>query len=126
MTQVRTLAKEEVDWNAVYAELLPKVYNYFRYRLGDGPGAEDLTAITFEKAWGKRHQYRQTKPPFQPGCIPSPDVSPSITTAASRLKGPCAAGDGGKHFKRPGVEQQVLARQDQDYLIITDGRSSPA
>jgi RNA polymerase sigma-70 factor, ECF subfamily len=64
MTQVRTLVTEEVDWNAVYGELLPKVYNYFRYRLGDSPAAEDLTSKTFEKAWSKRKQYRRDKAAF--------------------------------------------------------------
>jgi RNA polymerase sigma-70 factor (ECF subfamily) len=48
-----------VDWNVVYAEQLPKVYNFFRYRVGDGPLAEDLTATTFEKAWRKRRRYRR-------------------------------------------------------------------
>jgi RNA polymerase sigma factor (sigma-70 family) len=42
-----------------YAELLPRVYNYFRYRLGNEADAEDLTSITFEKAWSARHRYRR-------------------------------------------------------------------
>ena len=49
----------EVDWDAVYAEQLPGVYNFFRYRVGDGPVAEDLTSITFEKAWRARNRYRR-------------------------------------------------------------------
>lgn len=48
----------EVDWDAIYAEQLPRVYNFFRYRVGDGPLAEDLTATTFEKAWRERVRYR--------------------------------------------------------------------
>jgi RNA polymerase sigma-70 factor (ECF subfamily) len=51
-------AREE-DWDALYAEQLPRVYNYFRYRVGPGPEAEDLTSITFEKAWRARHRYRR-------------------------------------------------------------------
>ncbi len=47
-----------VDWNAVYEAELPRVYNYFRYHVGDGPLAEDLTATTFEKAWRGRVHYR--------------------------------------------------------------------
>jgi len=38
----------------VYAEQLPKVYNFFRYRLRDHAIAQDLTATTFEKAWRSR------------------------------------------------------------------------
>jgi len=49
----------EADWEALYAEQLPRVYNYFRYRVGDGPAAEDLTSLTFEKAWRARHRYRR-------------------------------------------------------------------
>ena len=47
------------DWDALYAEQLPRVYNFFRYRVGAGPEAEDLTAITFEKAWRARKRYRR-------------------------------------------------------------------
>src|SRR5262245_5244768 len=47
------------DWDAVYREELPRVFNFFRYRLGDIPDVEDLTARTFEKAWRARHRYRR-------------------------------------------------------------------
>ncbi len=50
---------DEEDWDALYAEQLPRVYNFFRYRVGDGPEAEDLTSETFEKAWRARHRYRR-------------------------------------------------------------------
>lgn len=49
----------EADWDALYAEQLPRVYNFFRYRVGAGPTAEDLTSATFEKAWRARHRYRR-------------------------------------------------------------------
>lgn len=49
----------EADWDALYASEMPRIYNFFRYRVGDGPEAEDLTAITFEKAWRARHRYRR-------------------------------------------------------------------
>ncbi|MBN1259217.1 MAG: sigma-70 family RNA polymerase sigma factor [Anaerolineae bacterium] len=54
----------DIDWAAVYAENLPKIYNYFRYRLGPGPEAEDLTATTFEKAWRGRRKYRRDRAGF--------------------------------------------------------------
>jgi RNA polymerase sigma-70 factor (ECF subfamily) len=53
------ISAREEDWDALYAEQLPRVYNYFRYRVGRGPVAEDLTSITFEKAWRARHRYRR-------------------------------------------------------------------
>lgn len=49
---------QEVDWEAAYQADLPRVYNFFRYRVGDDRLAEDLTAETFEKAWRNRHQYK--------------------------------------------------------------------
>ena len=49
----------EPDWDQVYAEQLPRVLNFFRYRLGNTADVEDLTARTFEKAWRARHGYRR-------------------------------------------------------------------
>jgi RNA polymerase sigma-70 factor (ECF subfamily) len=49
----------EPDWDQVYVEELPRVLNFFRYRLGNTADVEDLTARTFEKAWRARHRYRR-------------------------------------------------------------------
>jgi len=49
----------EPDWDEVYAEELPRVLNFFRYRLGQTADVDDLTARTFEKAWRSRHRYRR-------------------------------------------------------------------
>jgi RNA polymerase sigma-70 factor (ECF subfamily) len=51
-------ARDE-DWDGLYAEQLPRIYNFFRYRVGPGAIAEDLTSLTFEKAWRARHRYRR-------------------------------------------------------------------
>jgi RNA polymerase sigma-70 factor (ECF subfamily) len=56
--------EREPDWDALYADALPRVYNFFRYRLGEGADAEDLTSITFEKAWRGRHRYRRDRAGF--------------------------------------------------------------
>jgi RNA polymerase sigma-70 factor, ECF subfamily len=47
-----------IDWDRIYVEHAPRVYNYFRFRLGNHADIEDLTARTFEKAWRSRTQYR--------------------------------------------------------------------
>jgi RNA polymerase sigma-70 factor (ECF subfamily) len=47
------------DWEAVYTEQLPRIYNFLRYRLGNETLAQDLTSLTFEKAWRDRHRYRR-------------------------------------------------------------------
>jgi RNA polymerase sigma-70 factor (ECF subfamily) len=54
----------ETEWDARFSEALPRVYNFFRYRVGDGPLAEDLTSITFEKAWRARDRYRADRAAF--------------------------------------------------------------
>ena len=56
---VRWVAAAEVDWDVVYTEQLPRVFNFFRYRFGPAADAEELTARTFEKAWRGRHRYRR-------------------------------------------------------------------
>jgi RNA polymerase sigma-70 factor, ECF subfamily len=55
----RWISAAEPDWDAVYAEQLPRVYNFFRYRFGPTADVEDLTARTFEKAWVARSRYRR-------------------------------------------------------------------
>ena len=56
---MRWLATDEVDWDAVYAEQLPRIYNYLRFRLGRETDVEDLTSRTFETAWRARDRYRR-------------------------------------------------------------------
>jgi RNA polymerase sigma-70 factor, ECF subfamily len=55
----RWISVAEPDWEAVYADQLPRVYNFFRYRFGAIADIEDLTARTFEKAWRNRSLYRR-------------------------------------------------------------------
>jgi len=52
---------DAVDWEAVYREELPRVFNYFRYRVPGRATAEDLTSATFEKAWRARDRYRRDR-----------------------------------------------------------------
>ena len=52
-------APGEADWDAIYAEHLPRIYNYFRFRLAADADVEDLTARVFEKAWSARERYRR-------------------------------------------------------------------
>jgi RNA polymerase sigma-70 factor (ECF subfamily) len=44
----------EPDGGQAYAELWPRVVNFFRYRLGDTADASELAAQTFEKAGAAR------------------------------------------------------------------------
>lgn len=49
--------RQPVDWNAVYESELPRVYNYFLYKVCNRELAEDLSAATFERAWAARSKY---------------------------------------------------------------------
>jgi len=60
---VRT-STEDINWDSVVSHELPRLYNYFRYRLGDESAAEDLTSAVLEKAWLKRHRYRKDRAAF--------------------------------------------------------------
>lgn len=48
-----------IDWGRIYVEHAPRVYNYFRFRLGSNVDVEDLTSRTFEKAWRAREKYNR-------------------------------------------------------------------
>ena len=58
---VPVAADDALDWDAVYREELPRVYNFHRYRVFDQVTAEDLTSVTFEKAWRARSRYRKER-----------------------------------------------------------------
>lgn len=51
----------EIDWEAILMDQLPRIYNFFRFRVGEGMEAEDLAAATVEKAWRSRQQYQSTR-----------------------------------------------------------------
>jgi RNA polymerase sigma-70 factor (ECF subfamily) len=50
-------AQAQIDWGAVFDAELPRVYNFFLYKTGNREIAQDLTAITFERAWKNRSRY---------------------------------------------------------------------
>ncbi len=49
---------EQIDWDSVYTSELPRIYNFFLYKVGDREFAQDLTATTFERAWKLRSRYQ--------------------------------------------------------------------
>jgi len=55
---------ERDGWEQLYQQEMPRIYNFFRYRFQDDQMAEDLTAVTFEKAWRRRLSYKKDKAAF--------------------------------------------------------------
>lgn len=51
---------ESIDWDSVYQAELPRIFNFFLYKVGCRESAEDLTASTFERAWRLRNRYRKS------------------------------------------------------------------
>lgn len=54
-----------IDWESVYRQQYPRLYNFFRYRLGNDVQAEDLTAEVFERAWRNRNHYHDDLGQFE-------------------------------------------------------------
>jgi RNA polymerase sigma-70 factor (ECF subfamily) len=50
---------EPADFEVFYHQEFPRIYNYFRFRVGNNALAEDLTSETFKKAWRNRGRYRK-------------------------------------------------------------------
>jgi RNA polymerase sigma-70 factor, ECF subfamily len=59
------LEAQAIDWEAIYDVQMPRIFNFFRYRLGDEEVAKDLTSTTFTKAWRARDQYRMDLGAFE-------------------------------------------------------------
>jgi RNA polymerase sigma-70 factor, ECF subfamily len=55
----------KVDWDRLYWEQSPKLYNFFRYRTGDSEAAKDLTSRTMMKAWRYRESYKDKLGAFE-------------------------------------------------------------
>ena len=61
-TAIACLAAEPaIDWAAAYDLFLPRVYNFFLYRVGDREVAEDLTSTTWVEVWRCRQRYAPRK-----------------------------------------------------------------
>lgn len=57
--------ENEIDWHALYLELLPRIFHYFAYRVGNVQMAEDLASTTFERAWDRRNRYKHDLGKFE-------------------------------------------------------------
>src|SRR5687768_7810448 len=59
------VTSESINWKEIYDHLLPRVFHFFCYKIGDRLIAEELTAITFEKAWVSHDNYKKEVNTFQ-------------------------------------------------------------
>lgn len=49
--------RQQPNWEAVFREQYPRLYNFFRFRTGCDDMAEEYTAEVFERAWRDRERY---------------------------------------------------------------------
>jgi RNA polymerase sigma-70 factor (ECF subfamily) len=110
----RWLTVAEPDWDAVYADELPRVYNFFRYRFGASADVEDLTARTFEKAWRARGRYRRNLAGFSTWLL---SIARNVAIDHVRARKPDVALDEARAVAASGTpESQAAARSDATRL----------
>jgi len=105
---------DEIDWEEVYTDQLPRVYNYFRYRFGDNMLAEDLTSTTFEKVWRHRLRYRRDLGAFSTWLF---TVAKNVARDHLRKKSPAAYIEQlPAQHEGESPEDIVTRREEQDRL----------
>lgn len=98
----------EPDWDLVFAEQLPRVVSFFRYRLGDDADAEDLTARTFEKAWSARHGYQRDVTGFSTWLL---TIARNVAIDHLRARGSHGSLDRAAALASPATTGQMVERQ---------------
>ncbi|MEP7027762.1 MAG: sigma-70 family RNA polymerase sigma factor [Candidatus Eisenbacteria bacterium] len=96
----------EADWSRVYEEQLPRIYNYFRYRVG-ADEAEDLTSVTFEKAWRGRNRYRRDLGAFTTWLFA---IARNVAIDHYRRRVPLEPLDAAAHVAAPGSPEEDAER----------------
>ena len=103
------------DWDQVYADELPRVFNFFRYRFGHAADAEDLTARTFEKAWRARDRYRKDLAGFATWVL---TIARNVAIDHVRARRPLVPLEAAAAVPSPGPtpEEQAELQSDADRL----------
>jgi RNA polymerase sigma-70 factor (ECF subfamily) len=106
---------EEIDWGAAYQEYLPRVYNFFWYRLSDESLAEDLTAATFEKAWRGRGRFRRDLSAFSTWLF---TIARNVAADHFRRRGPEIPLEAVREQPDPASLEETVQR-DQDFAQLS-------
>jgi RNA polymerase sigma-70 factor (ECF subfamily) len=96
------------DWDAVFAEELPRVHNFFRYRFGSVPDLDDLTSRTFEKAWRARHRYRRDLAGFRTWLL---SIARNVAIDHRRAQRPHVPLDEAASVAGQGTPEETVVRQ---------------
>jgi RNA polymerase sigma-70 factor (ECF subfamily) len=113
-------AAAALDWDALYTDHVGRVYNFFRYRVGDSTTAEDLTASTFEKAWCKRNQFRGSAESFTAWLY---TIARNVANDHFRKSPPLVALESASHLASPqNVAEQLEQAGEFAGLVVVINR----
>lgn len=96
-----------LDWGALYSDQLPRIYNYFRFRVGVDADAEDLSARTFEKAWRARARYRHDLSGFSTWLF---TIAHNVATDFLRARRPQVSLDAAPEMRADGTPEEDAER----------------
>src|SRR5262249_4611255 len=106
----------EADWEQLYSTELPRIYNFFRYRIGNDALAEDVTATTFEKAWRARRSYRRDLAGFSTWLFTiARNVATDYFRTAPSRRPPAEAAPGAEQSP---PEESTIRRSDRERLAV--------
>jgi RNA polymerase sigma-70 factor (ECF subfamily) len=103
------------DFETVYQAELPRVYNFFRYRVGDDQIAEDLTAETFEKAWRNRQRYRDDLASFSTWLF---TIARRVAMDHFRKRRPTVPLEEAAHVADPQILEEA-AQQRSEFALLS-------
>lgn len=116
----KAAAVTALDWDALYTHHVGRVYNFFRYRVGDTGTAEDLTAATFEKAWCKRMQFRGESDSFTAWLF---TIARNVANDHFRKSPLLVSLEAANHLASPDSAAEVLERTDEfNRLVVAINR----
>jgi RNA polymerase sigma-70 factor (ECF subfamily) len=114
----------ETDWERVCAAEMPRVFNFFRYRLGHTADAADLTARTFEQAWRSRYPYQSDGAGFATWLL---TIARNVAIDHLRARQRCAPMDRADRppSSDPTPEAQAVAQSHADRFVALLGTLPP-
>ena len=111
----KAVAAAALDWDALYTDHVGRVYNFFRYRVGDAVTAQDLTAATFEKAWRKRNQFRGDPERFTAWLF---TIARNVANDHFRKSPPLVSLEAASHLASPDLGAEMLEQAEEFNRLV--------
>ena len=111
----KAAAVTALDWDVLYTDHVGRVYNFFRYRVGETVTAEDLTAATFEKAWSKRLQFRGDPESFTAWLF---TIARNVANDHFRKSPPLVPLEAASHLASPDLAGEQLEQAEEFNRLV--------